>query len=192
MRGSQFDDKGPWHSLVRKTRLGYHVPVESGGFRRNLSEGIVYEEYPARDLNFVFNGMCHALIGLWEAAKSGIVSDAEDDFKLGVQALRALLPRFSRGSWSLYSLSDCMGKPILASPYYQRANGLLANVIGLMVGDPEIRCCGDRWLAASDSILRRSLMSLRISVDRFLNAPGLLSSDKSKNSLKSSALTRLS
>jgi hypothetical protein len=156
------------------------VPIEAGGFSRKLPQGIIYEEYPTLDLNFVFNGMCHALIGLWEAWKSGIVAEAENDFDEGIHALRTLLPCFSRGSWSLYSLSQCLGKPLLASPYYQRANGLLASVLGLMIGDPELRSYGDLWLKASASVVQRTIMSLRISVDRFVHAPALLNSDRSE------------
>jgi hypothetical protein len=182
VRGSQLDSKGPWRDIARQTWRGYHLPIEAGGFNRKMPQGVVYEEYPTSELSFVFNGMCHALIGLWEAAKSGVAAGAEEDFNNGVEALRALLPCFTRGSWSLYSLSDCLGKPLLASPYYQRANGLLANVLGRMVRDSEIRSYGDRWLQASDSIIQRTLMSLRISVDRFLHAPALLNSDKSRKS----------
>jgi hypothetical protein len=180
VRGSQLDSQGPWRGMALQTWRGYHLPIEEGGFNREMPQGVVYEEYPTSELNFVFNGMCHALIGLWEARKSGILADAEEDFDKGVEALRALLPCFTRGSWSLYSLTQCLGKPLLASPYYQRTNGLLANVLGRMIGDPEIRTYGDRWLEASGSIVQRTLMSLRISIDRFLHAPALLNSDKSK------------
>lgn len=188
VRAAQLDKDGGWDALARTAWLGYKLPADAGGFRRQVAAGVVYEEYPAASLNFVFNGMCHALIGLWESWKSGIVPEAEEDFRDGAAALRALLPRFSRGSWSLYSLSDCLGKPLLASPYYQRANGLLAITIGRMVEDEAIRSCGERWTAAADSFLQRTLMSLRISIDRFFHAPALLNSDRSKRLARAGAL----
>lgn len=181
VRATQLDSQGPWRGMAHQTWRSYHVPIEAGGFSRKIPQGVVYEEYPAPELNFVFNGMCFALIGLWEAQKSGIVPDAKEDFSNGVRAVRALLPCFTRGSWSLYSLTQCLGKPLLASPYYQRANGLLAQIIGLMTDDPEFSACGGRWLESSQSLPRRAAMSLRIGVDRFLYAPALLQRDKAKN-----------
>jgi heparosan-N-sulfate-glucuronate 5-epimerase len=181
VRAIQLDSQGPWRGMAHQTWCSYHVPIEAGGFSRKVPQGVVYEEYPAPDLNFVFNGMCFALIGLWEAQKSGIVPAAREDFGKGVQAARALLPCFTRGSWSLYSLSGCLGKPLLASPYYQRVNGLLAQIIGLMTGDSEFSACGERWLKYGQSFPRRAAMSLRIGIERFLYAPALLQRDKARN-----------
>jgi hypothetical protein len=188
VRASRLAPAREWQPLARLTWRGFHVPFEAGGFARRIAAGVVYEEYPAATLNFVFNGMCHALIGLWEAWKSGIANEAEKDFSAGVAALQSLLGRFSRGNWSLYSLSDCLGKPLLASPYYQRANGLLATILGRVIDDPEIVACGQRWTAAGDSIVQRTVMAARISVDRLLHAPALLNSDRSKKLARAGAL----
>jgi hypothetical protein len=84
----------------------------------------------------------------------GIVTAAEKDFNNGVQAVRVSLPCFTRGNWSRYSLTHRLGKPLLASPYYQRANGLLAQIIGLMTDDPGFSACGKRWLESSQSLPR--------------------------------------
>jgi hypothetical protein len=181
VRAHQLDPNEDWAFLARETCFGYGTLVEEGGFTRRIKEGLIYEEYPGPKLDAVFNGMCHALIGLWEAWKTGIVPTAEIAFTDGIHGLRALLPRFNHGRWSLYSLNQCLGKPLLASPYYQRANGLLATVVGLMIDDPEIHSYGNRWLAASNSVSLRTLMSLRIGIDRFLHAPALLNSDKSQS-----------
>jgi hypothetical protein len=174
VRASRFDSSGGWRSMAYETWRGYHVPVEAGGFRRRLPEGVVYEEYPASELNFVFNGMCFALIGLWEAWQSGLIPDAEDDFHQGVQALRASLPLFIKGVWSLYSLTPRAGKPLLASPYYQRTNALLAQVLGTITDDPQFLLCSAQWLKSGESFMRRTAMSLRIAADRYLNARALL------------------
>src|SRR4030095_1113089 len=143
VRAHQLDPGAPWSSLARKTWLGYHVPVEQGGFRRDVGDGVIYEEYPGPELDCVFNGMCIALVGLWEASRSGIVADARADFQKGVRGLRSVLPRFVHGRWSLYSLNPCLGKSLLSSPYYQKANGLWAQIIGLMADDPEFLAYGE-------------------------------------------------
>jgi D-glucuronyl C5-epimerase C-terminus len=178
VRAHQVNPSGPWSSLAYKTWLGYKVPVQQGGFRRDIDHGVIYEEYPGPELDCVFNGMCFALIGLWEASLSRLVPEAKSDFRNGVTALRSLLPRFTHGQWSLYSLNRCLGKPLLCSPYYQRTNGLLAQIIGQMTGDQEFSVCGERWLRSSCSVLRRLTMSIRVCLDRVLNAPRLLHSDK--------------
>jgi hypothetical protein len=180
VRADRIQFPGRWPELARETWLAYSHPIENGGFRREIEQGAIYEEYPAPELDCVFNGMCHALIGLWEAGRSGLAPAAMSDFESGVRALRSLLPRFDRNGWSLYSLNGCLGRPLLASPYYQRANGLLAKVIGLMAPDERFLSYGASWLRASESLTRRIGMSLRIGLDRYVNAPALLHEDKSR------------
>jgi hypothetical protein len=181
VRAHQLQGGTRWSEMAHQAWLGYHAPVEEGGFCRKIPAGVIYEEYPGPELDCVFNGMCVSLIGLWEAWQSGIVREAEADFHMGVRGLRSLLPRFAYGHWSLYSLNRCVGKAHLASPYYHRSNALLAQVIGLMSGDAEFHAYGERWLNSTGSLVRRLAMSLRIGMDRFLYAPTLLHADKSRN-----------
>ena len=180
IRGKHIQADHRWSDLAHRAWLGYHAGVEEGGFCRPIEGGVIYEEYPGPELDCVFNGMCVSLIGLWEAWQSGIAPQAEVDFRLGVNGLRSCLPRFSHGAWSLYSLNFCLGKPLLASPYYHRANGLLAQVIGLMAKDPEFYRYGTRWIETDTSIVRRIAMSFRIGLDRIVAKPAMLHSDKSK------------
>jgi hypothetical protein len=161
----QTDRSEYWIDLARQVWLGYHAHTEDGGFCRVVApDRVIYEEYPGPKLDCVFNGMCYALIGLWEAWRSGLVIEAEQDFKKGLKGLSFYLPRFDFHRWSLYSLNDCLGKPFLASPYYHRANGLLGQVIGLMGDNSEFCAYGKRWLESSHSIAKRLWMSLRIGV----------------------------
>lgn len=184
VRAHQLDQTGPWSRLAYQTWRSFHVSVEEGGFCRTVSQSVIYEEYPGPDLDCVFNGMCVALIGLWEAWRSGVVSEAAKDFRNGVNGLRSLLPQFDYGNWSLYSLNRCLGKPLLASPYYVRTNGVLSQVVGLMAEEPLFCTYGERWLKNSRSIVRRIGMSLRIGLDRYVNAPSMLQYDKSKRSMR--------
>ena len=181
IRAHQFEPQRHWSRLARKTWLGFRVPVEQGGFRRELNDGVIYEEYPGPEVDCAFSGMCLALIGLWESCRSGVVAEAELDFASGVAGLRSCLQKFVHGRWSLYSLNQCLRRPLLASPYYQRTNGLLAQVVGIMADEPVFQVHGERWVESSDSFVRRMGLSLRIGLDRFLRAPTLLHSDKSKN-----------
>jgi D-glucuronyl C5-epimerase C-terminus len=180
VRAAQAEPTGPWYRLAHDTWLGFHHSVEQGGFCREVENGVIFEEYPGPQLDCVFNGMCFSLIGLWEAWQSGTVREAEDTFSKGVSALRYYLPRFDVKNWSYYSLSECLKGGLLASPYYHRTNALLAQVIGHMSRDPEFTRAGDRWLSTSKSLSRRIYMSLRIGINRYLNDPSLLHSDKSK------------
>lgn len=155
-----------WKEIAVCTYRGFHVPIDDGGFLRVVQDGFVYEEYPTVARHFVFNGMCTALIGLWEAWSYGLVPEAENEFRQGVRALRSHLRQFDHDGWSLYSLDPCLGRPFLASPYYQRANGLLAQVVGFMADEPELTMYGQRWIRSSESPLRRLIMSARIALDR--------------------------
>jgi hypothetical protein len=181
VRANELQIKGAWTDLIHDAWKAYHVPIEAGGFARKIQGGVIYEEYPRAELDCVFNGMCHALIGLWEAWKSGIVPEAKNDFNSGVSGLLSLLTRFNYNGWSLYSLNGCLGKPLLASPFYQRANGILATILGMMTNNPEFSRCGEQWLRASNSFVRRISYSLRIGLDRYFHAPSLLHYDQSKD-----------
>ena len=167
VRAHQLDSAGPWSELAKQAWRGFRVPVEQGGYCRKLDQGVIYEEYPRTELDCVFNGMCHALIGLWEAWQSGLLDDAQQDFHDGFRGLRRLLPEFKHDGWSLYSLNRCLGSPFLASPFYHRVNGVLAQAIGIMADDDEFRSCGQRWMSTSRPIVRRLRMSLRIGLDRY-------------------------
>lgn len=180
VRAHQLDSNSVWSELAYQTWLGFQLPIESGGFHRAVNEGVIFEEYPSPKLDCVFNGMCHALIGLWEVSQSGLVKQADADFRAGLNALRSYLPRFDHKGWSLYSLSQSTGSPHLASPYYVRANAVLAQVIGLIANDPEFTAYGDRWLRTSQSVARRIAMSVRIGIDRYRHAPALLHTDKTR------------
>lgn len=180
VRAHQLEGDERWAKFAYQTWLGFHLRVREGGFSREIDAGFIYEEYPGPQLDCVFNGMCHALIGLWEAWRSGLVTGAELDFKKGLSGLHSYLPRFEYGEWSLYSLNQCLGKPLLASPYYHRANGVLAQVIGLMADASDFRVCGERWLESSRSVARRIMMSSRIGLDRYRHGPDLLGHNKSK------------
>jgi hypothetical protein len=169
-----------WRELARATWLGLRAPVEEGGVCRRVESGVIYEEYPGPDLDCVFNGMCHALIGLWESWRFGVVTEAEVDFQAGVDGLRGYLSQFDHHGWSLYSLNRCLGRPLLASPYYHRANGLLSTIVGLMGADQEFLSCGEKWLLSGQSVLRRIAMSLRIGFERYRGQPLLFASDTSK------------
>jgi len=181
VRAYQLEGAVPWSGLAYQTWLGFHLLVEEGGFCRKTGEGLVYEEYPGPELDCVFNGMCHALIGLWEAWRSGLIPMAKTDFDRGLNGLRSYLPLFDHSGWSLYSLNWCLGKPLLASPYYHRANGLLAQVIGLMADEHEFRIYGERWLKTGNSIARRVRMSIRIGFERYLGAPSLLQPNSTRS-----------
>jgi hypothetical protein len=180
VRAHQLEPNAGWSSWAVETWQGFDVPIEAGGFCRRHGDGVIYEEYPRRDLDCAFSGMCHALIGLWECWRSDIIPDAQRQFLAGLAGLRSCLNRFAHGQWSLYSLNESLGRPLLASPYYQRMNGLLAQVIGIIADDSKFRRLGESWVNNSDSFLRRIALSLRIAVDRYRVAPVLLHSDKTK------------
>lgn len=169
-----------WAELARATWLGLRAPVEEGGVCRRVGGGVIYEEYPGPELDCVFNGMCHALIGLWESWQSGVVPEAEADFQVGVDGLRTYLAQFDHHGWSLYSLNQCLRRPLLASPYYHRANGLLATIVGRMGAGQEFLSYGEKWLQSGRSVLRRIAMSLRIGFERYRGQPSLFASDTSE------------
>jgi hypothetical protein len=180
VRAYQLDRSERWSKLAYQTWQGFQAPIAAGGICREVATGVIYEECPGPELDCVFNGMCCSLIGLWEAWHSGFVVDAEEDFWKGLKGLQPYLPQFDHAGWSLYSLSQVLGKPFLASPYYQRANGLLSQVVGLMAKENDFCTYGERWVNSGKSTRRKIAISLRIAFDRYMRAPSLLHYDKSQ------------
>ncbi|MCX7945320.1 MAG: D-glucuronyl C5-epimerase family protein [Deltaproteobacteria bacterium] len=52
--------------IAKKIFESYRIPIEKGGFVRLYSDSALFEEYPTKELNGVFNGSAIAAIALWD------------------------------------------------------------------------------------------------------------------------------
>jgi hypothetical protein len=117
---------------------------------------IVYQEYLPGYEDNVLNGWVFALAGLYECAT--YLGDSTCSYDLtaadrGLAAVRALLPYYDTGSWSLYSL-DSLGsstRGARASVSYHRLHIRQLRWLYSITGDPVMREYADRFQFYLDS-----------------------------------------
>lgn len=95
----------------------YHRSVDEGGIVSHDLGPPWFEEYPARPLLHVLNGMIFAVVGLSELAAELPESGANPLCHQGLASLETLASCFDIGWWSAYGIYDDF-KPRVASMAY--------------------------------------------------------------------------
>lgn len=137
--------------LCLKATKVFTLSIEEGGVRTVLGSGALYEEYPVYPLPRVLDGFLFSLLGLYDLAVEtgsaemyGLVSD-------GVVGLRLALQDWDyRGKWSWYGTHG-----YLCPPQYHQLNAKLLELVGTLMGDPELVAHAHRWLPATRSHLEK-------------------------------------
>jgi hypothetical protein len=157
-------------SLLATAEAAYgflRIPIEDGGVRRLDSEGhLWFEEYPTEPPSYVLNGFIYCLFGLYDLFRVTQDGRVGTDIAACLNTLRANLPRFDTGYWSLYDRL----KVELVSTYYQRnVHVPQMDVLYALTGDPVFRRYADRWrrnLALPTRALAQVMMRVRPRVAR--------------------------
>ncbi len=112
----------------------------------HTSSGPILEEAPSTPPSHILNGWISALWGLWDAHQALANTQAQAAFEAGVQCLRAQLPAYDTGWWSLYSLYPHAMQD-LAKPIYHRFHVTQLDVLHRLTGHVDFRETADRWRA---------------------------------------------
>lgn len=90
--------------VIRSGLAPLHTPVARGGLERRFADGIIFEEYPTKQINFSLNGDLQTLIGLYDV--SDLVPRGRSLFAQGLSTLVRSLGIFdSHAGYSYYSLA---------------------------------------------------------------------------------------
>lgn len=108
--------------------------------------GAILEEAPSEPPSHILNGWMSALWGLWDVALGLDHAPARDRFGASLASLRAMLPRYDTGWWTLYSLYPHPVKD-LAKPIYHRFHVTQLEVYERLTGFDDIRATRARWAA---------------------------------------------
>lgn len=131
--------------LGHAARTGAPLLDASLGLVAVEPEGPVLQEYPTRPPAHVLNGWIYGLWGVYDLAEATADPAAREAYDAGLEALVALLPRYTTGAgWSRY---DLYPHPIVhvASPYYHKLH--IAQLRALYRLDPrqELQAAATRW-----------------------------------------------
>ena len=106
--------------------------------------GSVLEEAPSDPPAHALNGWMSALWGLWDVQLGLDDARARDAFDDSLSCLRAFLPTYDTGWWTLYSLYSHTLKD-LAQPIYHRFHVTQLEVYHRLTGLPDIEETRARW-----------------------------------------------
>ena len=105
------------------------TPVAKGGLSRRFDNGIYFEEYPTRAVNFSLNGDLQTLIGVYDVAD--LVPAAQTLFTRAIRTVADNLARFdSHAGYSYYSLASQTPCP----PGYNAAIRSELNILASLTG----------------------------------------------------------
>lgn len=121
----------------------FHKDVAHGGVTTYHEAGPFYEEYPCRPSCHVLNGFIFALWGLYDLVRFENNDEARLLWKNGLETLRAWLPQYDLGYWSLYQLPRKPRNPATV-PYHELHVKQLA-VMFQITGEPIFGEYSHKW-----------------------------------------------
>jgi hypothetical protein len=106
--------------------------------------GPLLEEAPSEPRSHILNGWISALWGLWDVHQGLGDERACRVFRSSLDCLKAHLPAYDTGWWTLYSLYP---HPLrdLAKPIYHRVHIVQLDVLHSLTGDEALRTTAARW-----------------------------------------------
>jgi hypothetical protein len=76
------------------------VGVEKGGVRRNLGEGVIFEEVPTNKPSCILDGFMFSLFGLMDLYIFHAEQKALEEFEKAYETLKRILPQYDMKFWS--------------------------------------------------------------------------------------------
>jgi heparosan-N-sulfate-glucuronate 5-epimerase len=128
---------------------------EGGVSFTDESGDLWFEEYIVSPPTHILNGFIWASWGVRDFALATGDSSAHELFNRAVATLRANLPRYDLGFWSLYEESGTR-LPMLASSFYHRLHIVQLQVMHRLTGERVFSDYADRWEGYAQSRSRRT------------------------------------
>jgi hypothetical protein len=115
-----------------------------GDLAEHTPQGPILEEAPSRPPSHILNGWMTASWALWDLRVGLSDTQAGHAFDATIKVLRARLPEYDTGRWSLYSLYP-HPLPDLAKPIYHRFHVDQLEVCHRLTGLEDFRATAARW-----------------------------------------------
>lgn len=137
-------------------------PIESGGVRSVDPCGhLWFEEYPMTPPCHVLNGFVFALWGVIDFARATGDRDAWSWWRQGVLTLKAHLPEFDCGFWSLY---DLRYRELTSVHYHSNIHLPQLEVMYGLTGEEVFLKYANRWRRFAENPVSRVLWSFGLRV----------------------------
>ena len=121
--------KASYLKAIMHALKALQTPVAKGGLSRRFDNGIFFEEYPTRAINFSLNGDLQTLIGVYDVAD--LAPAAQTLFTRAIRTVADNLGRFdSHAGYSYYSLASQTPCP----PGYNAAIRSELNILASLTG----------------------------------------------------------
>ena len=121
--------KASYLTAIKRGLKPLQTQVSKGGLGRSFDNGIYFEEYPTRAVNFSLNGDLQTLIGVYDVAD--LVPPAQTLFTRAIRTVADNLGRFdSHARYSYYSLASQTPCP----PGYNAAIRSELNILASLTG----------------------------------------------------------
>ena len=155
LRGFEWNGDPRWMTCATAMFEAMERPLNQGGVSEWDENGHFWlEEYPMNPPSHVLNGFIFALWGVLDYARATGDQRAWQWWNAGCETLRARLPDYDCGFWSVYDLSHRE----LATQYYQRNIHVpQLEAMHALTGDEIYQKYARRWRHFSDSAWRRGL-----------------------------------
>jgi heparosan-N-sulfate-glucuronate 5-epimerase len=134
--------------LSEKIIKAYSVPVADYGVLGkfgSLNEVYWYEEKATLPGRHILNGMCYALVGLYDIKKAmPDLGEAERLWLNGIEYLKKALPLFDEGYWSWYWIDEDPPHYV-ASMMYHNLHVIQLKYLFKITGEDELKLYADRF-----------------------------------------------
>ncbi len=163
LRGHQLLGEARFLEAATELFAALARPLHEGGVRFVDRCGhLWFEEYPMDPPSHVLNGFVFALWGILDFARATGDERAGQWWRAGVETLKAHLPDFDRGFWSLY---DLRYRELASLPYHRNVHVPQLDALYGLTGEPAFHSFARRWERFGRSPWRRGLWWLALRVD---------------------------
>jgi heparosan-N-sulfate-glucuronate 5-epimerase len=146
LRANHIEPNAGYADAAVRASLPFGAGIDRGGVVWESGDEIFFEEIANRHAPHVLNGCIYALWGIWELWKVTDEPWLRERIERCVATLRAWLPRFDTGWWSLYSLLfSATGQPHVATLKYHQFHIAQMRVLAKMFGEPLFEQAANRW-----------------------------------------------
>jgi hypothetical protein len=128
------------------------INVENGGVRRELNNGVIFEEVPSSKPSCILDGFIFSLFGLMDLYVFGANPKAKEQSDAGSETLEKILPQYDMKFWSRADLYRDKPK-MIASTFYHKLHIDQLNTLYRVTGRSIFKDYSERWNAYLESKL---------------------------------------
>jgi hypothetical protein len=137
------NERDKYLECATKALQPFHKRPADGGVTTYHEAGPFYEEYPCDPPRHVLNGFVFALWGLYDMVRIADNNEAQLLWNNGLATLKAWLPMYDLGYWSLYQLPAKPKNP--ATVLYHELHVKQLGVMMKIAPDPAFERHYNRW-----------------------------------------------